>query len=242
MEEQKSAALDARATVTGLVLRPWPTWKALWAAERRRNWVPVLAMVVLTGVLVFVSARADSHYRYRLALEWFEQRSEGQAPVLSALAFDATALRAASELGALALRWGLWTAALLLAGHILGGRRLARDEAVTLALWGWMPFIVRGLLQLGFVVATGTPVYNAGLSGLVFDATPPPLTAIRYVTPSAQQWAGAALLGGVDVFAGWQAVLTGWGLSAFTGVSRRNALVFTAAVWLATLPLHLLLG
>ncbi len=242
MEEHVSAALDSRATVTGLALRPRATWSALQGAQGRRLWVPAVLIAGLTVLLVLVTAYADTHYRYGLDMDWFEQQSTGPAPELASVRFDAAALSALGALGALGLQWVVVTGALLLLGRLFGERRLSRADAVTLALWGWLPFIFRALLQLGFTAATGRPIYNLGLSGLVYDATPPPLTAIRYVTPSSARWATAALLRGVDLFAGWHVLLTGWGLAAFARIPPRKALALTAVVWLAALPLYLVTG
>ena len=242
MQEHVSAALDGRATVTGLVLRPRATWSALQSTQGRRLWVPAVLVASLTVLLVLVTAYADIHYRHGLALDWFDQQPAGPAPELASVRFDAAALSTLSALGALGLRWVLAAGALWLLARFFGERRLSRADVVTLALWGWLPFIARGLLQLAFTAARGRPIYNPGLSGLVYDATPPPLTAIRYVSPSSARWAIAALLRGVDLFAGWHVLLTGWGLAAFARIPPRKALALTAVVWLATLPLYLVTG
>ncbi len=242
MREERPVALGGRATSTGLLLRPRTTWPDLMAAPQRRLWIPALLTVLLTVVLAFASAYADSDYRYRLALDWFEQQAAGQAPERGAVVVGPIALRALWESGALMLRWSVWSGALFLVARFLGKRHLSWDDALTLTLWGWLPLILRGLLQLAVTVLARRPVYNPGLSGLVYDATPPPLTALRYVKPSAQQWAAAGLLRGVDLFAGWQLLLTGWGLAAFAQMSTRKALGLTAVVWVSALLLHLVVG
>ncbi len=237
----QAQALTLPKTVVGLLLHPQATWRALQAAPRRRVWLPALAMALLTALLVFVSANADAHYRYRLALDWYAQQATGNPPTLQPVAFTTTAIQAAHALGALALRWALWTGALL-AAALFAERRLTWRDTLAVTLWGWLPLILRGLVQLAFVTLARAPVYNPGLSGLVYNATPPPLTAFRYVTPSAAQWAAAMLLRGVDLFAVWQGLLTGWGFAAFTQTSARKALALTAAMWAAMLLLHLVLG
>lgn len=242
LEDDRPVALSGRAMSTGLLLRPRTTWPGLMGAPRRCLWIPGLLMIVLTVALAFASAFADSDYRYRLALNWFEQQAVGQAPQLGPVPLGPTALRALWESGALMVRWGVWTVALFLVARFLGKRNLSWDDAVTLALWGWLPLILRGLVQLVVMVLTRRPVYNPGLSGLAYDATPPPLTALRHVRPSVQQWAVAGLLRGVDLFAGWQLLLTGWGLAAFAHMSSRKALGLTAVVWVSALLLHLVVG
>jgi len=199
-------------------------------------------MALLTVLLVFISARADAIYRYRLALDWFEPHSVGRPPELNPVDVAATALQVPRELGALALRWALWTGALFAAGCFVGRRRLTWGDALTLTLWGWLPCIVRGLVQLVFMLVTRTPVYNPGLSGLVYDVTPPPLTALRYVQPSPQQWAVALLLRGVDLFAIWQLCLIGWGFAVFTLTPTRKALALAVGIWALALLSNLLIG
>ena len=238
----QAQALTLPKIVVGLLLRPQATWRALQAAPRRRVWAPALAMALLAALLVFVSANADAAYRYQLALDWYAQQATGTPPTLQPLAFTTTALQAAHALGALALRWALWTGALLAAVRFFAGGRLTWRDALAVTLWGWLPLILRGLVQLAFVMLARTPVYNPGLSGLAYEATPPPLTAFRYVTPSAAQWAAAMLLRGGDLFALWQGLLTAWGFAAFTQTPVRKALALTAAVWAAALLLHLVLG
>ncbi len=230
------------AICTGLLTRPQATWRALHAQPRRRVGWPALALAALTVLLVFASAHADAHYRHGLALDWFAQQAMGNPPELRFAPFEATALQAARELGALALRGAAWTGALFVAGRAFGKRPLAWRDALALALWGWLPLILRGLLQLAFVARARAPIYNPGLSGLAFDATPPPLTAFRYVTPTASQWLAASLLRGVDLFTVWHGLLTGWGLAAFAQMSPRQALALTALLWTAALLLPLATG
>jgi hypothetical protein len=225
----------------GVLARPRVTWAELRASSRRHLWLPMVLMLLLTAVGAYVYVRADHGYVHAQAMAWYVRQPEGatQPPVLRPVTSDVVAVRAGRQGAGLAVRWALWTLLLLGASRIFATGALTLSDALTLAFWSRLPYVVREALQIVVTSATGRPIYNQGLSGLMADATPASLTSFRYVVPTAAERSIAALLRGVDVFGIWQLLLVAWGLSAFTGLPAGRARRLAGAIWLLILAVHL---
>jgi len=122
--------------------------------------------------------------------------------------------------------WLIWAAALYLVSVFLG-RSSTFGAMFRLAVWSWVPYAVRGLVQTIYILATGNLIVNAGLSGLVLDRS-----VEQLLPPGPGQLALAGALGRVDIYLIWNAALMIWGLMAFTNLPRRKALTAVLAIWI----------
>jgi hypothetical protein len=108
---------------------------------------------------------------------------------------------------------GLWLGWLLLAGllhfgsTLLGGRG-SMQSALNIVAWASLPFAVRDILRIIFMLAAGHGITRPGLSG--FTSTP------GFVSQ---------LLTRVDIFLIWQVVLLVIGFALTDGLPRSKALM-----------------
>ena len=122
--------------------------------------------------------------------------------------------------------WLLWGGALYLASVFLG-RSSSFGQMFRLAVWTWLPYGLRGLVQAGYILMTGEAIVNAGFSGFVIDKG---VTSV--IAPGPGQLALASILGRVDIFMIWHILLVSVALMAFTSLTRRKALTATLAIWI----------
>ncbi len=229
--------------VVGMVVRPRTAWTVLQEARQRRAWIPALLMLALLLPGAYAFVRMDAVYRYRQALAWYERQPEGtlSPPELAATSGAAVLRRAGIQAAALLVRWASWAALLLGVTRLIGQRSSTVDDALAVTLWSWLPYVVRGLLQVGITAVTASPIYNPGLAGMVVDNTPPALSAFRYSAPTTGQRALATLLGNVDIFGLWQIGLLASGLVIFAQVPVGKARWLSIALWVLVLLLSLVL-
>ena len=122
--------------------------------------------------------------------------------------------------GALA---GLWVGWFLLAGllhfgsTLLGGRG-SMQGALNIVAWGSLPFALRDLLRIVFMLSTGHAIVSPGLSGFV--------SSTGFV---------AQLLMRFDIFLIWNLILLVIGFSIAEGLSRGKAVAGVLTVILLVL-------
>ncbi len=108
---------------------------------------------------------------------------------------------------------GLWVSWFLLAAilHVmltLNGSRASRAADFSLAGWSMLPYAVRHLVQIIWMLSTHTMITRPGVSGFIpADAT------------GVMAFAGA-LLGLVDIYLVWQVLLLMFGATAGSGLKR----------------------
>ena len=118
---------------------------------------------------------------------------------------------------------GLWLGWLLLAGllhfgsTLLGGRG-SMQSALNIVAWSSLPFAVRDVLRILFMLAAGHAIVSPGLSG--FTSTP------GFI---------AQLLTRVDIFLIWQVVLLMIGFALADGLPRGKAVTGVLVVVLLVL-------
>jgi hypothetical protein len=118
---------------------------------------------------------------------------------------------------------GLWVGWLLLAGllhfgsTLLGGRG-SMQSALNVVAWASLPFAVRDILRIVFMLATGHAIVSPGLSG--FISTP------GFISQ---------LLTRLDIFLIWHVVLLVIGLALTDGLPRSKAVTGVLVVILLVL-------
>ena len=129
----------------------------------------------------------------------------------------------------LAIAWLLAAGTLYFLGLVAGGDV---DFGLTFALvaWSWLPFFLRGLTQMAYVLYTNSPLFNQGLAFLVSSGEP---------TQDAANWLYLALAQ-VDLFSLWHVVLVFVGLTALARFSRSKAATVTAGYIVLSLAFRLI--
>jgi hypothetical protein len=122
--------------------------------------------------------------------------------------------------------WTGWAVFLFIGGMLLGGRSSFR-EMFKAALTAWAPFALRGFLQAIYILMSGSPIVNPGLSGFGVEA-------------GAGDWGASFLnhiLSHIDIFLPIHLVLLVHFGRRAAGLSRKNTLklVITGLLLLALL-------
>lgn len=118
---------------------------------------------------------------------------------------------------------GLWLGWLILSGllhlgsTLLGGRG-SMAGALSMVGWAYLPFALRDLLRIVFMLLTGHAIASAGLSGFAENSA--------FL---------AQILSRTDLFYMWSAVLMVIGLGISDGLSRGKAVIAVAAILLLLL-------
>ena len=185
------------------------------AAESRATWLTPMLLLSITAILVVVVAgylntRAAMMGEIQLPQDWefwtpemqnnFMQAQQAtQGPVFLYI------------MPMIASLTGLWVGWLLLAGllhfgsTLLGGRG-SMQSALNIVAWSSLPFALRDILRVIFMLAAGHAIISPGLSG--FTSTPGLVSQI---------------LMRLDIFLIWQVVLLVIGFALADGLSRGKA-------------------
>jgi hypothetical protein len=118
---------------------------------------------------------------------------------------------------------GLWVGWLLLAallhfGSTLLGGRGSMQSALSIVAWASLPFAVRDILRIIFMLSAGHAIISPGLSGFA--------SASGFVSQ---------LLARVDIFLIWQVILLVIGLSVTDSLPRSKAVAGVVGVMLLVL-------
>jgi hypothetical protein len=197
------------------------------ASESRATWLTPMLLLSLTAILVVVVAgylksRAAMMGEIPLPPDWefwtpemqnnyMQAQQATQGPVFNYVM---------PMVGSLT---GLWVGWLLLAGllhfgsTLLGGRG-SMQSALNIVAWASLPFAVRDIFRIVFMLAAGHPIVSPGLSG--FLTTPGFLTQ---------------LVTRVDIFLLWHLILLIIGFSLTDGLPRAKAVTGVVVVVLLVL-------
>ena len=199
------------------------------AAESRSTWLTPMLLLTITAILVvvvagFLKSRAALMGEVQLPPDWEFWTPEMQENFMRAQ--QATQgpvfLYIMPIIGSLTSLWVGWLllAALLHFGSTLLGGRGSMQSALNVVAWASLPFAVRDILRLIFMLAAGHAIVSPGLSG--FTATPGFF---------------AQLLTRLDIFLIWHVVLLVIGFALADGLPRGKAvtgvLIVIALVLLA---------
>jgi hypothetical protein len=221
--------------LVGVLFRPKVTFGYLKDNHKKAWWLPALLILVLTAAPLWAAARPSSPATVMSpdkmeTITSFGPRMAEEMPLESSTSVVASSGLNFLKLGGAILgtiaAWLLWGGALYLASVFLG-RSSSFGQMFRLEVWTWLPYGIRGLVQTIYILMTGAPIVNAGLSGFVINQA-----AASPIAPGPGQLALASILGGVDVYLIWHLILISVGLMAFTGLKYRKALTAVLAIWL----------
>jgi hypothetical protein len=120
---------------------------------------------------------------------------------------------------------------------VFGGRSTF-GALFRMVVWTWWPYVLRGLLQTGYILGTGQLITNPGLSGFVSRA--PSVEEMMAAPPSLGQLALSAFLAQIDLFLLWRLALMVVGVVVVMQLRRRKAIAIVLGIWLLLTGLGLL--
>jgi len=247
---EAGSKLNPLRALGGSLFRPRRAMAALSEAPRRRWWIPLLLTLAALAMQGTAYARADHELMYRHQLAWFESMSEmekgpGAEPPTKT---DPHPLNVWLPIGGRAvgtlITWLIWAGLITLATTFLGHNGARFRATFAMVAWSKLPLAVRHLVQFIAMSATGSAIYNQGLSGLALDSTPrvPDFSfgPRSYAPPARGSAVLAALLGQIDVYVIWSLVLTAAGIWAFAHMPKRRAWLVTLGIWIVTVAVTLI--
>jgi hypothetical protein len=234
----------------GMIVRPRATLEYLRDRGGKTWWLPALlaaAMIILPVVVAApITARVARESFLAAQEQMGEQRDtemseEDRAQMEQAMSITASPLitvvfPALSGVIGQIVGWLAWAGALYLAGLALGGRSTF-GQMLRMVLWAWLPYVLRGLLQTVYILASGQLIAHPGLSGLVQGATS--VEEMVLAPPSPAQTVLVAFLSRMDLFLVWNLVLLVIGVMVVTRLPRRKAVLLTLGVWVLLTALGL---
>jgi len=250
MSEEK-AALSGRwgllRLVWGMIVRPRATLETLRERGGKVWWLPAL-LAVLFIVLPVVVAGPITARQAREAVQAAQEQFASEASAGDEAQMEQAMSIAASPLITVVfpavggvfgqiVGWLAWAGVLYLGGMALGGRSTF-GQMFRMVVWAWLPYVVRGLLQTVYILASGQTIANPGLSGLVLENRP--IREMVVAPPSPGQTLLAALLSRVDLFLIWNLILLVIGVTVVTRLPRRKAVLVTLGVWVLLTAVSLL--
>lgn len=218
----------------GWIDQPKRTLRHVVQETRWSLWLaPALAIVLALVIATLVSAPSASELARQqaeqqmaaqmgqLSGEQAEQVEKSLETFTSPLFIGATGI-ALGTLG-LILTWLFRGAVLFFIAYLLG-TDTRYVQMVTLALWCWLPFALRDLVQAVYVLINGQMPVNRGLSFLVASSD------------QVQNAGNLAygFLSQVDPFLAWHLLLVGIGLTVTTRSTTLKTTLGTIGYWAVT--------
>ena len=220
-----------------ILFRPRDAFRDM-TAESRPAWLTPMLVLTITAILVVIVAgylrtRAAMMGEIQLPPDWefwppemqnnyMQAQQATQGPVFMYI------MPMIGSLTGLWLGWLLLAAMLHFGSTLLGGRG-SMQSALNVVAWASLPFAVRDLLRIVFMLSSGHTITSPGLSG--FITTPGFLTQ---------------LLTRIDIFLLWQVILliVGFGIAdnLSRGKSAAGVIVVIVLVVLAQSGLGVLIS
>lgn len=234
-EAVKPVKKNVFALLLGVLFRPKATFGYLKDNHRKAWWLPALLILLLTIAPLWAASRPSPAAqmappdKMEMVTSVDPRMMEGMPSQIDAPSSASSGLNFLKLGGAILgtfAAWLLWGGGLYLASVFLG-RSSSFGQMFRLAVWTWVPYGLRGLVQAIYILVTGEVIANAGFSGFVIDK------GVASMLPSGPgQLALASILSRVDVFMIWHVLLVSVALMAFTSLARRKALTATLAIWI----------
>jgi hypothetical protein len=213
-------------------IKPFPLFDM--ERVRERGWWIILVLTIATIALTtLVRSWADCQYVYQAELDHYLAHPDNtvRPPQPPAMPTVTKVMRFLGQMLDTTGAWIGWAGGLYLVGLLLRQREARFVTTLKVVAWSWLPFVVRGLAQCLYMWLTQDPIFNPGLSGLVWDNTPPPPGGgYVYVMPTQGQLVWSALLAHLDVYLLWHLGLTVNGLRSLAAFKGKKALLVTAIV------------
>ena len=209
-----------------LLLRPRHVFQEI-TSEGRATWLTPMLVLTITSILVvivagYLKAHAAMMGEVTLPRDWQYWTPEMQNNYMQAQ--QATQgpvfMYIIPLIGALVGLWLGWLllAALLHFGSTLVGGRGSMQSALNIVAWASLPFAVRDLLRIVFMLASGHAIDSPGLSG--FSAS------VGFVSH---------LLMRTDIFLVWNVILLVIGFAIMDGLTQGKAAIGVLAIVLIVL-------
>lgn len=203
------------ARIFSVLFQPQRTFTEI-AGETKPSWLtPMLALSISVSLTVFVSgylkARAAMMGEVTLPPDWQYwtpdmQNNFMQAQQATQGAVFVYVMPLVSALVALWLGWLILGGLLHLGSTLLGGRG-SMQGALTIAGWANLPFMVRDVLRVIFMLLAGHVIVSPGLSGFAGSAV--------FL---------AKILSQFDIFFIWKVILLIMGFSIADGLPKNKAI------------------
>lgn len=229
MTELNSSVPERRldfARIFSVLFQPQRTFTEI-AGEAKPSWItPMLALSISASLVVFVSgylkARAAMAGEVTLPPDWQYwtpdmQNNFMQAQQATQGAVFVYVMPLVSALVALWLGWLVLSGLLHLGSTLLGGRGTMQN-ALTIAGWASLPFLVRDILRVIFMLLAGHSIVSTGLSGFA--------GSVVFL---------AKILAQLDVFFVWNAILLIMGFGVADGLPKNKAVFGVVTVLLILL-------
>ncbi len=229
------------ALLLGVLVRPKATFSYLKDNHKRAWWLPAILIILLTLAPIYAAAQTVVRPSVPMMIEgdikgMGGKPGAGGVTVASSGEYMGEPFAEATPAGpgifsyigavlGLPISWLLWGGALYLSSVFLG-RSSSFGQMFRLAVWTWLPYGIRGLVQTIYIFSTGSAIANAGLSGFANQNLP------AMITPGPGQLALAGILGQVDIYLIWYLLLSSLGLMVFTNLKRSKAFTAVLVIWL----------
>ena len=216
-----------------LFTRPAAVFREM-TSEARATWLTPMLVLTVTAILVVVVAgylktQAAMMGEIELPQDWQYWSPDMQQNYMQAqqATQGATFMYIIPLVGALTTLWVGWVlvAGLLHLGSTLLGGRGSMQSALNVVAWASLPFAIRDVLRVIFMLATKHAISSPGLSGFAASA--------GFL---------AKLLAHVDIFWIWYLVLLIIGFAIADGLPRNKAFVGVMVVLLLVLAAQAGLG
>lgn len=218
--------------VFAILIRPGATFEAT-REEARTTWLTPMLVLSLTSLLAILvsgylktQAAMMGEVPLPLGWEWWSPDMKDNYMQAQQLQQGTVFMYAIPLVGTWARLWLGWVvlAGLLHLGSTVLGGRGTMQSALNIVAWACLPFALRDILRIAYMLSAGHAIASPGLSGF---ATSIFLTQV---------------LARVDIFLLWCAVLMITGLAVTDGLPRLKALLDVAIVILILLSVQAGLG
>jgi len=208
------------------LIRPRKAFSEM-AAEPKATWLTPMLVLSITAILVIVVAgylktRATMLGEVQLPPDWQYWSPDMQENYMQAqqATQGATFVYVIPLVGALTALWVGWIliAGLLHLGSTLLGGRGSMQGALNIVAWASLPFAIRDLLRVVFMLSAGHAITSPGLSGFAASA--------GFLSQ---------LLSRLDIFMIWYIVLLVIGFAIADGLTRGKAVLGVVVVMLLVL-------
>jgi hypothetical protein len=232
LEKQPARRFDFARLLPALI-RPRKTFTEM-AAEARATWLTPMLVLTVTALLVvlvsgYLKTRAATMGEVSMPPDWQYWTPEMQNNYMQAQ--QATQGKTFMYIIPLVGAWaGLWLGWVLVAGllhlgsTLLGGRGTMQG-ALNVVAWASLPFAIRDLLKVIYMLSAGHAIGSPGLSGFATSAGFLP-----------------QLLSRLDIFVIWYIILLIIGMAIFDGLARGKAVLDVLVVILLVLSAQAGLG
>ncbi len=226
----------------GGLFKPRETFAYLKDYRKRAWWIPAILILILAVAPLIAGSVVASRQAVGSMMMGNETPIYAEQPIIvegdldsdmkglpqppvSPSAMGPGIFRIVGAIPGTIIAWLIWGVALYSASVFLG-RSSSFWQMFRLAVWAWMPYAVRGLVQTVYILTTGEQIVNPGLAGFVVDKRSPSLMPV-----GPGQLALASALGHVDIYLFWNLALFAVGLMAFTNLPRKKALLAVLVIW-----------